>query len=215
MTTILLPLRQQPRFMALLLGGFALLVCGSVAISSRLTAPQILLRQQEDTQRLLTQVLPSSLYDNMPSQDEVTLTLDGQPVHFFRARQGDKVSAIALFASSRGYGGDIQMLLGIDAQGTLTGVRVISHTETPGLGDKIETAKGDWILGFDGLSLHKPDDKGWHVKKDGGQFDSFTGATITPRAVVKGVHESLQLFARHSAQLLDQSPAGSPSTDKE
>jgi Na+-translocating ferredoxin:NAD+ oxidoreductase subunit G len=215
MTTTGLPLRQQPRFMALLLGGFALLVCGSVAVSSRLTAPQILMRQQEDTQRLLAQVLPSSLYDNMPSQDEVTLTLDGQPVHFFRARQGGKVSAIALFASTRGYGGEILMLLGIDTQGTLTGVRVISHTETPGLGDKIDTAKSDWVLGFNGLSLHKPDEKGWHVKKDGGQFDSFTGATITPRGVVKGIHESLQLFAKHSAELLDQSPAKPTTADEE
>lgn len=83
-------------------------------------------------------------------------------------------------------------------------MRVISHTETPGLGDKIETAKSDWILGFDGLSLQKPDEQGWHVKKDGGQFDSFTGATITPRAVVKGVHESLQLFAQHRNELLDR-----------
>jgi hypothetical protein len=98
------------------------------------------------------------------------------------------------------------MLLGIDAQGTLTGVRVISHTETPGLGDKIETAKGDWILGFDGLSLHKPDDQGWHVKKDGGQFDSFTGATITPRAVVKGLPPTI------SARTTTESSAVKPDT---
>ena len=204
MTTTTLALRERPAFLGALLGGFALLVCGAVALSSTLTTPLITLRQQEDTQRLLAQVLPNQAYDQLPSKEELTLTLGGTPVHFFRARQGGKVTAIALFAAPRGYGGEIHLLLGIDAAGTLTGVRVISHTETPGLGDKIETAKSDWILGFDGLSLHKPDERGWHVKKDGGQFDSFTGATITPRGVVKGVHESLQLFARYQNELLDR-----------
>ena len=204
MTTTPLALRERPSFLGALLGGFALLVCGAVALSSTLTSPFITQRQQEDTQRLLSQVLPNQAYDQLPSKEELTLTLDGTPVHFFRARQGGQVTAIALFAAPRGYGGEIHLLLGIDAAGTLTGVRVISHTETPGLGDKIETAKSDWILGFDGLSLQKPDEQGWHVKKDGGQFDSFTGATITPRAVVKGVHESLQLFAQHRNELLDR-----------
>lgn len=204
MTTTPLALRERPSFLGALLGGFALLVCGAVALSSTLTTPLITLRQQEDTQRLLSQVLPNQAYDQLPSKEELTLTLDGTPVHFFRARQGGQVTAIALFAAPRGYGGEIHLLLGIDAAGTLTGVRVISHTETPGLGDKIETAKSDWILGFDGLSLQKPDEQGWHVKKDGGQFDSFTGATITPRAVVKGVHDSLQLFAQHRNELLDR-----------
>ena len=204
MTTTPLALRERPAFLGALLGGFALLVCGAVALSSTLTSPFITQRQQEDTQRLLSQVLPNQAYDQLPSKEELTLTLDGAPVHFFRARQGGQVTAIALFASPRGYGGEIHLLLGIDASGTLTGVRVISHTETPGLGDKIETAKSNWILGFNGLSLQKPDEQGWHVKKDGGQFDSFTGATITPRAVVKGVHDSLQLFARHQNELLDR-----------
>src|SRR5574344_1471857 len=204
MTTTPLALRERPAFLGALLGGFALLVCGAVALSSTLTTPLITLRQQEDTQRLLSQVLPNQAYDQLPSKEELTLTLDGTQVHFFRARQGGQVTAIALFAAPRGYGGEIHLLLGIDAAGTLTGVRVISHTETPGLGDKIETAKSNWILGFNGLSLQKPDEQGWHVKKDGGQCDSFTGATITPRAVVKGVHDSLQLFAQHRTALLDR-----------
>ncbi len=195
--------RERPTMLGSLLGGFALLVCAAVAISAKLTLPLITARQQEDTQRLLAQVLPNSQYDSMPSQEEVSLTLDGQTVHFFRARQQGAVSAVALFASPRGYGGPIQLLVGIQSDGSLSGVRVISHTETPGLGDKIETSKSDWILGFTGLSLGQPDEAGWHVKKDGGQFDSFTGATITPRGVVKGVHDTLTLFARHRATLLD------------
>ena len=195
--------REHPCCQAALLGIFALLVCGSVALSSDLTAGSIAAAQQADTQRMLAQVLPGSLYDTSPAKEELTLTLDGQAVHLFRARREGKVSAIALFAESRGYAGPIKLLLGLDALGTLTGVRVVSHTETPGLGDKIELAKTKWILGFNGKSLSEPTEHGWKVKKDGGEFDSFTGATITPRAVVKGVFETLQLFAKHRDQLLD------------
>jgi len=125
-------------------------------------------------------------------------------VHFFRARQGGVGSGVALFAETSGYSGVIRLLLGIDANGTLTGVRVLSHTETPGLGDAIDLSKSQWVLSFNGKSLQQPNEKGWHVKKDGGQFDSFTGATITPRAVVKGVHEALQLFQRHQNEFLDR-----------
>ena len=200
-----LALRERPTFLGALLGGFALLVCGAVALSSTLTAPLITQRQQEDTQRLLAQVLPNQAYDQLPSKEELTLTLDGKPVHLFRARRDGKVSAIALFAESRGYSGQIKLLLGIDASGVLTGVRVVSHTETPGLGDKIDLSKTNWILGFNGKSLENPGESHWKVKKDGGDFDSFTGATITPRAVVKGVHESLILFAKHKGELLDLS----------
>ncbi len=199
--------REHPGCQAALLGIFALLVCGSVTISSSLTAGSIAAAQQADTQRMLAQVIPGSLYDTSPAKEELTLTLDGQPVHLFRARREGKVTAIALFAESRGYAGPIKLLLGLDAQGTLTGVRVVSHTETPGLGDKIELAKGNWILGFNGKSLNDPSDAGWKVKKDGGEFDSFTGATITPRAVVKGIHESLVLFTAHKRELLDLAAA--------
>ncbi|MCD8548184.1 MAG: electron transport complex subunit RsxG [Aeromonadaceae bacterium] len=203
MSTTTLDWKQKPHFMGLLLGGFALLVCVLVATGAHLTAPLIALRTQEDTQKLLDQVIPAELYDGVPSQEPFSLTLDGQTVTGFRARKGGEVTAVALFAETQGYSGPIRLLLGIDAHGVLTGVRVLSHTETPGLGDKIQTNKSDWILGFAGLSLGNPDETGWHVKKDGGQFDGFTGATITPRAVVKGVHESLTLFAKHSAALLD------------
>lgn len=198
--------RENPGCQAGILGAFALIVCASVALSTKLTAACIEKAQQEDTQRMLSQVLPGSLYDTSPAKEELTLTLDGQPVHLFRARKAGNVSAVALFAETRGYGGPIKLLLGIDANGVLSGVRVVSHTETPGLGDKIDLTKTQWILGFDGKSLEKPGESHWKVKKDGGDFDSFTGATITPRAVVKGVHESLTLFAKHKSELLDLAP---------
>ncbi|MDD2841022.1 MAG: electron transport complex subunit RsxG [Tolumonas sp.] len=201
--SITLPVKEQPYYQAFLLSLFALFVCGAVAAFSALTKESIVARNIEDTQRQLVQVLPQSLYDNMPSQEEITLTMDGKPTHFYRARKAGVASGVALFADTTGYSGTIHLLLGIDANGTLTGVRVLSHTETPGLGDNIDLAKSNWVLNFNGKSLKQPDEKGWHVKKDGGEFDSFTGATITPRGVVKGVHEALMLFQRHQNEFLD------------
>ncbi len=202
--SVTLPVREQPFYQAFLLSLFALFVCGAVAAFSAMTKESIAARNIEDTQRQLVQVLPQSLYDNVPSTEEITVTMDGKPVHFFRARKGGVGSGVALFAETTGYSGVIRLLLGIDENGTLTGVRVLSHTETPGLGDNIDLSKSNWVLNFNGKSLQQPDEKGWHVKKDGGQFDSFTGATITPRGVVKGVHEALQLFQRHQNEFLDR-----------
>jgi electron transport complex protein RnfG len=94
-------------------------------------------------------------------------------------------------------------MLGVDAEGKVLGVRVLAHKETPGLGDKIEVKKGDWILRFAGLSLGNPLPEKWKVKKDGGQFDQFAGATITPRGVVKAVREGLDFFAANQAKLTE------------
>ena len=116
MTTTPLALRERPSFLGALLGGFALLVCGAVALSSTLTAPLITQRQQEDTQRLLAQVLPNQAYDQLPSKEELTLTLDGTPVHFFRARQGGQVTAIALdlgYESPAAFATMFKRLLGV------------------------------------------------------------------------------------------------------
>jgi electron transport complex protein RnfG len=105
----------------------------------------------------------------------------------------DTPVAVVLEATAPdGYSGQIKLLIGITAAGKLSGVRVVSHKETPGLGDYIELAKSKWILLFDGKSLTAPNDGGWKVKKDGGQFDYMAGATITPRAVIKAVHHALQ-----------------------
>ncbi|MGH8035858.1 MAG: RnfABCDGE type electron transport complex subunit G, partial [Lysobacterales bacterium] len=95
------------------------------------------------------------------------------------------------------------LLVGINADGSLTGVRVTSHKETPGLGDALDTARSEWILGFSGRSLDNPEPAGWAVRKDGGVYDQFTGATITPRAVVKAVHGALEYFKDNRAALFD------------
>ena len=94
------------------------------------------------------------------------------------------------------------MIMGVDREGNILGVRVLSHKETPGLGDKIEVAKSDWILKFATKSLDNVKPEQWAVKKDGGEFDQFSGATITPRKTVQAVHRGLQLFKAHQAQLI-------------
>ncbi|MHA5866058.1 electron transport complex subunit RsxG, partial [Pseudomonas aeruginosa] len=119
------------------------------------------------------------------------------------ARLHGQASAVILQASAPdGYSGAIQLLVGVTAQGRLLGVRVVAHKETPGLGDRIELAKSPWVHGFDGKSLGDPADAGWAVKKDGGTFDQFAGATVTPRAVVRAVHKALRYFDANRERLL-------------
>jgi electron transport complex protein RnfG len=100
-----------------------------------------------------------------------------------------------------GYSGNIKLLVGVYYDGRVAGVRAVSHKETPGLGDYIETGRSDWILGFNGRSLVSPSPGDWRVKPDGGVFDAFTGATITPRAVVRAVYKSLLYFEREKTNL--------------
>ena len=195
--------KETLSYPAFLMGAVALLVCGLLMLTNAITAEPIAERQKEDLTKLLNQVLPENLYDNEPLDNKYQLTIDGQVVFFYRAKLKGEISAIVLFTKAAGYSGDISLLVAIRADGEVSGVRVLSHTETPGLGDKIERAKSDWILSFNGLSLGKPDSKGWAVKKDGGQFDAFTGATITPRAVVKAVFNTLQQFKMRQNYFLE------------
>ncbi|EHD21400.1 MULTISPECIES: electron transport complex subunit RsxG [Brenneria] len=196
------PPRGHPLNLSLLLGAFTLLVSLMIGGVWWATYHEIELRHQEDTQRQLAAVFPPTLHDNPLSDSEITLTLEGENVRIYRAALQGRPSGVVMFGAERGYSGTISLLIGINADGELTGVRTISHTETPGLGDKIELSHGDWILGFNGKSLQNTTEKQWRVKKDGGDFDAFTGATITPRAVVKSVHQTLLLFQHHRAELL-------------
>jgi len=205
-------IKQTLAYPALLMGCIALLVCSLLLLAHNLTAQPIADRQREDLTKLLNQVLPKNLYDNQPLDQTFQQVINGQHYIFYRASLKGKVSAIILFNSTSGYSGEIAMLIAIKANGELSGVRVLSHTETPGLGDKIEEKKSDWILSFTGLSLINPIEKNWAVKKDGGQFDAFTGATITPRAVVKGVHKTLQLFELNKAFFLENKQPSDHST---
>jgi electron transport complex protein RnfG len=126
---------------------------------------------------------------------------------FVVSDDGRPVAAILAPVAPDGYNGAIHLLVGLTADGTITGVRVLSHSETPGLGDRIERAKSDWILQFDGKSLAKPPPEKWAVVKDGGVFDALTGATITPRAVVKALRNTLLYFERHRDELFAEAEA--------
>lgn len=154
------------------------------------TKPVIELRIQEDQNALLNEVLNGQPFANQVFDHEQTITVSGSEYQLYRVRDenGSEISYV-IKGSQSGYSGDIQFLVGVNLQHQITGVRVISHTETPGLGDKIELSKDDWITRFNGRSLANT--SGWAVKKEGGEFDQFSGATITPRAVVKGVHLAL------------------------
>jgi electron transport complex protein RnfG len=184
----------------LLLGLFAIVATTLVALTERNTRDQI---KDNERQRLLDGInalIPHDQYNNDILQDTLILpatTALGteEPTEIYRARlDGEPVAAILTVVAPDGYSGQIKMLVGIYHGGTLAGVRVISHKETPGLGDKIDENKSDWILQFEGLSLSDPAAAKWKVKKDGGEFDQFTGATITPRAVVNAVKEALIYF---------------------
>lgn len=157
--------------------------------------------EREEKLHLFSQVLPPTLHDNDLLQDAIKLPptpelgQHGSSMAYRARIQGQPAGVILEAIAPDGYSGDIKLLVGIAADGTVTGVRVLAHKETPGLGDYIDLAHGDWIKNFDNLSLAKRPDEGWKVKKDGGQFDYMTGATITPRAVIKAVHKAVQYFA--------------------
>jgi electron transport complex protein RnfG len=184
----------------MLLGLFAIVATTLVALTERNTRDQI---SENERQRLLDGInalIPHDEYNNAILQDTLTLpatpALGTQaPTPVYRARlDGEPVAAILTVIAPDGYSGQIKMLVGIYHTGKLAGVRVISHKETPGLGDKIDENKSNWILQFEGLSLGDPAKAKWKVKKDGGAFDQFTGATITPRAVVDAVKAALIYF---------------------
>ena len=165
------------------------------------TKAPIAASERAEKLHLFSQVLPTTLHDNDLLQDAIKLPPTpalgqrGETMAYRARMQGQPAGVILEVIAPDGYSGDIKLLVGIAADGALTGVRVLAHKETPGLGDYIDLAHGDWIKSFDGLSLAKRADDSWKVKKDGGQFDYMTGATITPRAVIKAVHKALQYFA--------------------
>ncbi|MCW9001624.1 MAG: electron transport complex subunit RsxG [Rhodospirillales bacterium] len=193
---------------AALLGVFALVAALFLALGDRATEDAIALRQAEDLKASIGQVIPPALHDNDLLNDVITVPRKGhEPLVVYQAWRDGRVVAVAYEVDGSGYAGSIRLIVGIDRNGEILGVRVLSHQETPGLGDKIEVAKDPWILGFDGLSFEKLLPDSWKVKKDGGPFDQFSGATITPRAVVRIIKESLDFFAANRDVLLAPPPA--------
>lgn len=196
-------LRGRLGYQGALLGVAALLTSAALALASKATGPDIAAAEARDLQQSLTQVLPGQ-YDNDLLKDSLVLPGPEGEVTVYRARRAGQVEAVVFKVVGYGYAGRIVCMMGVDKAGHILGVRVIKHAETPGLGDKVDPAKADWIHRFEGKWLGDPPPDQFAVKKDGGVFDQFAGATITPRAVVKAVKGGLEWFAREKARLLDQ-----------
>jgi electron transport complex protein RnfG len=193
-----------------LLALFALLTALILASTNKLTEAPIAEAERLAAQKALLEIVPLERHNNdllvdtqeIPKQYWSLLGLDnGGNIHIARYNN-QPVAAIIPTVTSEGYSGDISMIVGINFDGSIAGVRVVEHRETPGLGDKVDLRKSDWILSFNGKSLSNPQLSGWNVKKDQGVFDQFTGATITPRAVIHQIVRTLQYFNDDSERLL-------------
>ena len=190
----------------LLLGLFGVLGAGLVGLSHQGTAERIARNEREALLEQLERLVPAGQIDNDMLGDAIEVSAPGAlgaaTTRVYRGRRGSQpVAAVLSPVVTQGYSGPIQLIVAVRADGRLSGVRVLGHRETPGLGDKIEIERSDWILGFNGKSLLDPPASGWRVRRDGGAFDQFTGATVTPRAVVRGVRASLEYFADHRSHL--------------
>ncbi len=196
--------RATLQWQGISVGVVALVASAALVFANALTQGPIAEAEARDLQASLAQVLPAGFADNDLLKDTMELAdADGAKKLVYLAKKNGSVAGAVFRNSARGYSGDIVVLMGVDAEGRTLGVRVVKHTETPGLGDKIELAKAKWILSFDGKSLTNLPVEKWAVKKDGGVFDQFAGATITPRAVVKAVRGGLDFFAANRDEILE------------
>lgn len=197
----------------LLLGLAALLAVGVLVGVEHLTRERIAAAEHQARLAALAAVMPVDRYDNDPLADAITVFAPGwlgsdQPLRVWRGRRGDApVQLVVETVAPRGYSGPITLLVGVDGTARIVGVRVTHHQETPGLGDAIEARRGPWIDRFEGRSLSDPVAGRWRVRRDGGDFDQFTGATITPRAVVAAVASTLAFVEAHGPALY-AAPAG-------
>jgi electron transport complex protein RnfG len=197
---------------------FAAVTVGVIAVTQVSTAQAIAEQREAARMRALLEILPEDAFDNAILEDVVRIEDPalglGDAEEAFLARRGEAVVAVLLpVRVPDGYSGEIRLLLGLRPDGTVAGVRVLEHRETPGLGDKIELRKSDWIRTFEGRSLGDPPAEDWAVRKDGGVFDAFTGATITPRAVVAGIRRALEWYEREGRAMLLDAPGGPETAD--
>lgn len=187
---------RQAFTLAVIAAGIAILL----AAVAQLTSERIARNQQAWIKQHLDALLAPGSYDNDPLTDAISVTApdllgSSQPVPIYRARRGgEPVAAVLRPIAPDGYRGPIELLVAVRYDGTLIGVQVIRHNETPGLGDAFENREPQWLQRFRGLSLANPPATRWTVRSDGGDFDAFTGATITPRAIVKAVRSALEYY---------------------
>lgn len=192
------------------LGLFAIITAGLIALTQQGTKDKIAEQVKQARSKALLQIVPVSEFDNQLLDDAFMLEAteglgNAEQVEAFVAIKDQLPTHLILpVVAPEGYSGPIRLIMSIDMSGTVKGVRVIEHKETPGLGDKIDIKKSDWILGFNGQSLETLTEAQWRVKKDGGEFDQLTGATITPRAIVNAIYNALVYFSENKSQILDK-----------
>ncbi len=194
---------------------FTLIGTAILAVTYNQTSERIAQSVLAEKLKLISQLVPQNTFDNDIVRDTLDIAPNPllgteSPTFAYRARhKGQPVAVVLESVAPDGYSGKINLIIAIQPDGTVGGVRVVAHKETPGLGDYIDIAHGNWIKGFDGKTLVAGKDGDWKVKKDGGQFDYMAGATITPRAVVKAVHKTLQYYQKHQTELfLPATPKG-------
>lgn len=192
---------------ALTLALIAAICAGLVATTWQLTRERIAANEQALLEQSLAPALPGITFDGKVSESRLVIPpphgLPGtDPVIVYRVyRQGEPVAALLAVTARDGYAGPIRVLVGVGYDGTVTGVRILAHRETPGLGDRIEQGRSDWVYQFDGHSVGDPPLPGWRLERDGGTFDQLSGASITPRAVLKAIRETLAWFGEHRDEL--------------
>jgi len=184
---------------SVLLALFAVTTTALISGTYLLTKDRIAVEQRRAEERALLEIIPAKRHNNSMLDHTITvdaatqgLNLRTQKQIYLATQDGKAVAAIIPVTATDGYSGDINLIVGVNIDGSIAGVRVLGHRETPGLGDKVDLKKSDWVLGFNGRSLNNPSQAKWAVKKDKGYFDQFTGATITPRAVVAATLRALQ-----------------------
>ena len=202
-------MKSSIRRNSLLLGLFAVITTTIIAATYLGTRDKITEARRKAQEKALLEIIPLNRHNNSmlddtilvgPEADGLGLRTEGQ---IYVARQdGTAIAIILPVRAPDGYSGDIELIVGINGDGSVAGVRALAHKETPGLGDKVDLKKSPWVLGFNGRSLADPLPEYWKVKKDKGAFDQFTGATITPRAVTAAVKRSLEYFKANRARLL-------------
>ena len=206
---------------SLLLAVFAVCTTTLIAGTYLSTQERIAEAQRRAEEKALLEIVPRSRHDNIMLDDTIDvddsalgLGLRSSKKIYIARKDKRPVAAIIPVTATDGYSGDIDLIVGVNRDGSIAGVRVLNHKETPGLGDKVDLKKSDWVLGFDGRSLTNPRLNKWAVKKDKGEFDQFTGATITPRAVVGAILRSLEFAQAQHALLFDIPQAPTPSGDQ-
>lgn len=186
-----------------------------VGATWKLTRARIAANEQAYLEQSLAPALSGFFYDGDVSESKLTIPapheLPGsEDAVVYRLYSGEEpVAALFVVSARDGYAGSIKLLVGVGHDGVVSGVRALAHRETPGLGDGIESSKSDWILQFDGRSLTSPAPPAWRIKRDGGQFDQLSGASVTSRAVVRAVNETLQYFDANKTAIFE-----APADDK-